>query len=244
MTTHLTTYPTRSALSLALAGCVLVFSGGVATAQSRARTPGAGAGDWSQYGGSGQTRYSPLKQITRENVNQLEMAWTFSTEENSNDATETQPIMVDGVFYGLTPTHKLVALDAATGKLLWKFDSGSQGRGPNRGLTYWTDGNDRRIYVGVGVYFYAVDARTGKAATGFGNAGRVDLREGLGRDPEKLSLGIATPGVVYKDLLIVGGRMGETRGSPPGASWSSSPRSGRISLPTCWGAARPCTWGT
>jgi quinoprotein glucose dehydrogenase len=82
-------------------------------------------------------------------VNQLQVAWTFDTKETANYATETQPIMVNGVFYGLTPTHEVIALDAATGKLFWKYDSGIAGRGPNRGLTYWTDGKAQRIFVGV-----------------------------------------------------------------------------------------------
>ena len=207
--------------------CLLVFMG----AEVFAQPPGNAKGktqDWPYYGGPGQTRYSPLKQITRENVNQLQVAWTFDTGEASGYATETQPIVVNGIFYGITPTHKVIALDPATGKQLWTFNSGVPGRGPNRGLTYWTDGKDQRIFLGSGSYLYAIDARSGKAAASFGNAGRVDLREGLGRDPEKLSLSMATPGVVYKDLLIVGGRMGETRGSPPGDIRAFDVRTGKI----------------
>lgn len=209
-------------------GLCLLVSVGLETLGQPPASPRGKTQDWPYYGGPGQTRYSPLKQITRENVNQLQVAWTFDTKETANYATETQPIMVNGVFYGLTPTHEVIALDAATGKLLWKYDSGIAGRGPNRGLTYWTDGKAQRIFVGVGLYLYAIDARTGKASAGFGRDGRVDLREGLGRDPGTLSLGLDTPGVVYKNLLIVGGRMGETRGSPPGDIRAYDARTGKI----------------
>ena len=103
------------------------------------------AQDWSVYGGPGQTRYSSLKQITRHNVSRLHVAWTYDTADGPN-ASQTQPIVVNGVLYGLTPAHKVVALNAATGNLLWRYDSGIEGRGPNRGLVYWTDGAQQRIF--------------------------------------------------------------------------------------------------
>ena len=214
-------------LKSGLIPCLLLFIAGAAFAQMPAKAKGKSR-DWPYYGGPGQTRYSPLKQITRENVNQLQLAWTFDTNESSSYASETQPIMVNGIFYGITPSHKLVALNAATGKQLWKFDSGIEGRGPNRGLTYWTDGKEERVFIGNGTYLYAIDARSGKAAASFGDAGRIDLREGLGREPEKLSLGLSTPGVVYRDLLIIGGRMAETRGSPPGDIRAFDVRTGKV----------------
>src|SRR5258706_573835 len=202
-------------LKSGLIPCLLLFIAGAAFAQIPAKAKGKSQ-DWPYYGGPGQTRYSPLKQITRENVNQLQLAWTFDTNESSSSASETQPIMVNGIFYGITPSHKLIALNAATGKQLWKFDSGIEGRGPNRGLTYWTDGKEERVFIGNGTYLYAIDARSGKAAASFGNAGRIDLREGLGREPEKLSLGLSTPGVVYRELLMIGGPMAGNAGISPG----------------------------
>src|SRR6516165_204706 len=87
--------------------------------------------DWPVYGGSLEnTHYSSLTHINRSNVNQLEVAWTFDTGEPGG--LQTSPIIVDGVLYGLTPTQKVFALDAATGKLLWKFDSGINGTQPDR----------------------------------------------------------------------------------------------------------------
>src|SRR5579863_7082570 len=96
--------------------------------------------DWPAYGGGpGGMRYSDLKQINRANVKQLAVAWTYDTADGAEDP-QTQPILVGSVLYGITPRHKAIALDGATGKLLWTFDSGMAGRGPNRSLVYWTDG--------------------------------------------------------------------------------------------------------
>src|SRR5258708_6022527 len=78
------------------------------------------------------------------------------------------------------------------------------GRGANRGVSYWTDGNDKRIFAAVLHWVYALDAATGKPIPSFGVNGRIDLREGLGRDPAKQSIIVTSPGVIYKDLFIVG----------------------------------------
>ena len=95
--------------------------------------------DWPAYGGdAGKTRHSPLTQINRDNVGELALAWSYDTGEKGD--TQTQPIVVGGVMYAYTPTHKTIALDAATGKLLWSFDSGIAGVGANRGLMYWREG--------------------------------------------------------------------------------------------------------
>ncbi|MGA3204674.1 MAG: PQQ-binding-like beta-propeller repeat protein, partial [Bryobacteraceae bacterium] len=103
-------------------------------AQPQTRT----ARNWPAYGGGPEgTRYSDLKQIDRSNVAHLQVAWTYDTADGPGDG-ETQPIMVDGVLFGLTPKHRTVALDAATGKLLWRFDSGIEGRGANRSVVYWS----------------------------------------------------------------------------------------------------------
>ncbi len=184
--------------------------------------------DWPAYGGSSEgARYSPIKQITRSNVSRLRVAWTYDCADGPGDP-QTQPIVVDGVLFGVTPKHKVVALDAATGKLLWRFDSGIPGRGPNRGLTYWAQGDDRRIFAAVQSYVYALDARTGKAIPAFGEEGRIDLREGLGRDPQKQSIALTTPGVVFKDLLIVGGRLPESLPAPPGDIRAYDVRTGKL----------------
>jgi quinoprotein glucose dehydrogenase len=184
--------------------------------------------DWPAYGGGpAGIRYSDLKQIDRGNVKQLTVAWSYDTADGAGDP-QTQPILVDGVLYGLTPRHKAIALDGATGKLLWTFDSGIAGRGPNRSVVYWTDGHAPRLFAAVQSYIYALDAHTGKAIPDFGNAGRIDLREGLGRDPEKQSIVLTSPGIIYKDLLIVGGRTPEALPAPTGDIRAFDVRTGKL----------------
>ena len=184
--------------------------------------------EWPAYGGgAAETRYSGLQQINRTNVAKLQTAWTFDTADGPGDP-QTQPIMVDGTLYGLTPKHKVVALDAATGKLRWKFDSGIEGRGANRAVVYWAEGNDRRIFASIRSFIYGLDARTGKVISGFGTNGRIDLRENLGRDPEQQSVMLTSPGIIYKDLLIMGGRLPEALPAPPGDIRAYDVRTGKL----------------
>ena len=193
--------------------------------------------DWPVYGGTAENNhYSPLTQINRGNVQRLKVAWSFDTEEPGG--LQTSPIVVEGVLYGLTPTQKVFALNAATGKLLWKFDSGIRGTQPDRGLAYWSDGSgsrkkkgeksrDRRILVGVMNFVYALDAATGQPISSFGKDGRIDLREDLGRDPALQSIYMTSPAVIYKDLMIVGGREAETLPASPGDVRAYDVRSGK-----------------
>jgi len=184
--------------------------------------------DWPAYGGGpADIRYSDLKQINRSNVKQLAVAWTYDTADGAGDP-QTQPILVKGVLYGLTPRHKAFALDGATGKLRWTFDPGVAGRGPNRSVVYWSEGTDTRLFVAVQSFLYAVDTRTGKAILSFGKDGRIDLREGLGRDPEKQSIVLTSPGIIYKDLLIVGGRTPEALPAPTGDIRAFDARTGKL----------------
>jgi quinoprotein glucose dehydrogenase len=197
--------------ALLLATCAL---GGrqVATAGHNAENPT----EWPSYGGSSDgIRYSRLTQINRSNVARLEVAWTYDAGEGPG-GTEAQPLVAGGVLYAVTPHHNMVALDAATGKPIWRFESGIAGRGANRGVACWSAGNERRIFAAVRNWVYALDGSTGKPIPGFGVNGRIDLREDLGRDPAKQSIVLTTPGVVYKDLLIVGGRTSESLPAAPG----------------------------
>ena len=183
--------------------------------------------DWPVYGGSrASDHYSDLAQINRRNVKQLAVAWTFDTEETGG--LQTSPIELDGVLYGITPSQKVFALDAATGKQLWKFDSGVKGTQPDRGLAYWSDGKDKGILVGVMNFLYALDAKTGTPIASFGKNGRIDLREDLGRDAAAQSIYLTSPGIVYKDLIIVGGREPETLPAPPGDIRAYDVRSGKL----------------
>jgi len=206
-----------------LVSCALLFS---AVARSQDKEASVSR-DWPVWGGGPEnTHYSPLAQINRSNVKRLAVAWTFDTEEQGG--LQTSPIIVGNVLYGITPTQKIFALDAATGKLLWKFDSGIKGTQPDRGLAYWSSGKDKRILAGVMNFLYALDAATGKPIPTFGEDGRIDLRKDLGRDPEKQSVALTSPGIIYKDLIIVGGRNPETLPAPPGDVHSYEVRSGKL----------------
>jgi quinoprotein glucose dehydrogenase len=184
---------------------------------------------WSYGGGPQQVRYSPLTAINRSNVAQLAVAWTYDTGETG--ALQTQPVVVDDVLYGYTPTHKTFAVNAATGAPIWTFDPGIKGSGPNRGVMYWQGGPDdpvRRVFAAVDNFIYALDAATGKPIEAFGAGGRIDLRDNLGRDPKTQGVRLTTPGVIYKDVMIVGGRVGEALPTSPGDIRAYDVRTGAL----------------
>ncbi len=162
--------------------------------------------EWRTYGGNpAGTRYSTLTQINRQNVGQLKVAWTYDTGDAFKDSEmQCQPIVVNGTLYATTPKLRLIALDPATGKLRWQFDPNPAarviGKSRNRGVTFWQDGEDQRIFLAASYYLYAVDALSGKPVASFGDNGKVDLREGLGRETEGMSISATSPGIVYKDL--------------------------------------------
>jgi quinoprotein glucose dehydrogenase len=204
--------------------CILVGGSSYAPAQSSHESR-----DWPVYGGSSENQhYSPLAQINKSNVKQLQVAWSYDTEEVGG--LQTSPLVVDGIFYGISPSQKVFALDAATGKPKWKFDSGIVGTQPDRGLAYWSsaDHKDRRIIVGVMNFVYSLNAETGEPTTSFGDHGRIDLRENLGRNPATAFVVLTSPAVLYKHLLIVGGREPETLPAPPGDIRAYDVRTGRL----------------
>ena len=174
--------------------------------------------DWPAYGGGPEdTRYSPLDQINRNNVRNLRVALELRQPRNRRSAN--QPDCRGGrAFFGITPTNKIFAVDAATGKELWKFDPHIPDGQPNRGLSYWASGEDRRVLVGIGHYEYGLDARSGKPVPQFGENGRIDLRKDLGRDFEHQSLNATQqPGIVVQgpDYSWYTGEP-ETLPAPPG----------------------------
>jgi quinoprotein glucose dehydrogenase len=167
--------------------------------------------NWASYlGDKGASHYSTLKQIDSANVAQLEVAWTWHAGDARADSSQIQcnPLVIDGVLYATTPGLKLVALDAATGHELWRF-AAEGASGVNRGLAWWTEGDDRRILFGTGQWLYAIDARTGRAIVSFGDHGRIDLSQGLGRDVHGLQIQANTPGAIYRNLIILSTRVGE-----------------------------------
>jgi quinoprotein glucose dehydrogenase len=193
--------------------------------------------DWPVYGGAAEgEHYSQLAQINKANVKQLKVAWTYDTEETGG--LQTSPIVVHGILYGISPSQKIFAVDAATGKLKWKYDPGIKGAQPDRGLAFWSSGKvgtkkggkkeDRRIIVGVMNFLYALDADTGQPVVTFGDHGKIDLRNDLDRDPATASIALTSPAVVYKDLLIVGGRDPEILPAPPGDIRAYDARTGKL----------------
>lgn len=191
--------------------------------------------EWRQFGGGPENiHYSTLDQITPENVGQLEVVWTYDTGD-AFEGSEMQcnPIIIDGVMYATTPKVRVIALDAETGELKWSFDPNTEktriGKMRNRGVMYWRDSisGDERIYFGFREHFYSLDARTGKPDSRFGKEGRIDLREGLGRNKEGMTITSTTPGVVYKDMLIIGSLVSEALPAAPGDIRAFDARTGK-----------------
>src|ERR1700690_1260016 len=175
---------------------------------------GAKNGEWRTYGGDlGNTRYAPLDQITAANFDKLEVAWRFKTD-NLGPRPETNlegtPLMVKGILYSTAGTRRsVVALDAATGELLWVHGENEGQRGAvapralsGRGLAYWTDGNEERIlYVKPGYRMFALNAKTGAVVTTFGKNGSVDLKEDDDQEIDPLSseIGLHSAPIVSKN---------------------------------------------
>ncbi|HEV2486624.1 MAG TPA: PQQ-binding-like beta-propeller repeat protein [Terracidiphilus sp.] len=219
------------ALAGAAALCAFALVGAGEFRSAKPSVPKAkdGQTDWPVYGGSPDNiHYSSLKQINTQNVAQLQKVWSYDTQEQGG--LETSPLIIDGILYAYTPTQKVFALNAATGKLIWKFTSpgGEVPARAERGLAFWRDGSDKRILAGVANYVYAIDATTGKGIPSFGKDGRIDLRDNLRGDPKSQSVSITSPGVIYKDLIILGDAVPEQLPAPPGDIRAYDVRTGKL----------------
>jgi quinoprotein glucose dehydrogenase len=195
--------------------------------------------EWRAYlGDRAATHRSPLADIGRENVARLEVAWTYDAGDASTAAStqiQFNPLVVKGVLYGTSPSLRLFALDAATGEELWSFEPDADVRlwTASRGVAFWAseeDPRDERIFFGAGPYLHAIDARTGRPIDSFGDGGRIDLNEGLGRDVGGDMLGVVanTPGTIFEDLILIGGRVNENRGAAPGHVRAFDVRTGAL----------------
>ena len=184
--------------------------------------------EWKIYGGNkSNNHYSSLKEIDTSNVSQLQVAWIYHTgDADSMTQIQVNPIVVDNILYGVSPKLKLFAVDAATGKEQWTFNpvtaNATKGKGyfsmnVCRGVTYYSDGkNDKRIFFAASSNLYCVEAITGKSILSFGNNGKIDLHNDLGKEIKDLYIATTSPGIIYKDLIIIGSRVSEEAAAAPG----------------------------
>jgi len=185
--------------------------------------------DWPIYGGNkAGNRYSHLNQINLNNVKNLQVAWIYNSDSSigqlqgmKNSEMECQPIVVNGILYGVSPSLKLFAIDAGTGKKIWEFDpfkNGSPRITNCRGVVYWENGVDKRILYSAGSSLFEISASTGLPIESFGVAGKIDLHLGLdiNYDVSNLYVAATSPGAIYKNTLILGSAVSEGGDAAPG----------------------------
>jgi len=218
-----------SILALLIAASVAARQRGDQPA-AEAATAGPMGTNWTTYlGGTNRTNFSGLTQIDKSNVARLQVAWTYETGDRGE--YQSNNLVVDGVVYTASPTRKVIALDAASGKELWRWDpttvrAGATGN-RQRGLVYWANeqGGESRLFTGVGNYLYALDPKSGTLISSFGEKGSLHLGTGTeaagGGGPVNISLN--TPGLVYKDMYIVSGN-----GNGPGSVRAYDVRTGAL----------------
>ncbi|MEZ2413840.1 PQQ-binding-like beta-propeller repeat protein [Muriicola sp. E247] len=181
--------------------------------------------NWSHYlGDPARTHYSVLNEIDTANVHLLKPVWQYESgtiDSESRSQIQTNPLIINDILYGITPKNSLFAIKADTGKYLWQFNpelEDESGLGLSRGVSVWIDKKAQkgRLFYASGYTLFAIDMESGKLIPEFGEQGRIDLRRGLDRDPNTIPMVLTTPGAVYKDLLILGGRTSESPGAAPG----------------------------
>lgn len=209
----------RLAVRLALFGLLIAQ---LAAACLAADAPKTAPGEWRHYGGDGaSTKYSSLDQINQENAGQLKMAWQWDSPDAplqkanrglGSFAYETTPLLVGGTLYTSTSLSQVAAINPTTGETLWVFNPEvyKAGRPTNlgyvhRGIAYWTDGRQERLYLaGHDAYLYAIDAKTGKAISEFGDEGRVNLAKAIPFAINARNYTMTSPPVICRDVVVVG----------------------------------------
>ncbi|GAB5561280.1 MAG: hypothetical protein SynsKO_29270 [Synoicihabitans sp.] len=212
--------PRRFGSSLLTFGAVSCLTFSIATAEARLDN----IVDWGIYRGDSKgVQYSDLSQIHAANVGDLEPVWTYqSGDARRGSSIYSNPIIVGGRMFFTSPTLRAIALDATTGEEVWVFNpekfpgAPKTGTGRNRGVTYWEEGSDQRIFHFVKNRVYALDAQTGQPIVSFGQGGFLDLREHLDVDPATASVEVTTPGIIFENNLIIASRVPEGYRSTPG----------------------------
>ncbi|GJM30434.1 MAG: hypothetical protein DHS20C17_30690 [Cyclobacteriaceae bacterium] len=191
--------------------------------------------NWPVYlGDKHNQHYSPLSQINKDNVTELKLAWEFNTgdlDSAVNTQIQCNPIIIDGVLYGSTPKLKIFALEAATGEPIWTFDPStlvSYELNVNRGVTYWEEGEDKRILFTAGAHLFAVNAENGQLIQSFGKSGVASLKTNLGDWAQDLFVVARTPGIIFEDLLIIGSVVSEGAQAAPGYIRAYSVKTGEV----------------
>ena len=170
---------------------------------------------WSDYlGGPERNHYSTLYQIDTNNVEKLSIAWIYNAPDTGQ--MQMNPVMANGVVYGVTAAMKAFALDAATGKQLWIYNDSSKATGTCRGVAFWENGEDKRILYTVGPNLIELNAANGKPIISFGNNGKINLHTGLPEAAKNKFITSTTPGTIYKNLIIMPTRVAEDASAAPG----------------------------
>lgn len=187
-----------------------------------------GTREWKEYlGGPERNHFSPLDQINAGNVNKLQIAWQYHTGDSGQ--IQCNPIIIDGVMYGMTATTRPFAVNAATGAQIWKGESdGPDNYSSSRGVAYWEDGEDKRILYTSGPWLIALNAKTGKPVPSFGMNGRTSLKSGLGETAAEKMVISNTPGTVYKDIIVMPLRLSEGSDASLGHVQAFNIRTGKI----------------
>jgi quinoprotein glucose dehydrogenase len=226
---------------------ILSLAIGIALLSSAAHAQSVG---WATPSGDpGAMRFSPLETVNRRNVARLKLAWTWKTGEKGvresasqkaarPGAFQTSPVVIGDTMYLSTPYAAVAALDARTGRELWRYDpetwrAGQPSNGTgfvHRGIATWSSGGQRRVFINARWKLVALDARTGKPIPTFGAAGEVDLIKGLRRPVNKLHYTNTSPPVVVGNVIIVGNGVGDRlryRNDPPGDVQGFDARTGK-----------------
>lgn len=180
--------------------------------------------EWGIYRGDKKAnQYAEMGQINAANVHRLKPVWEYRTgDADKTSNMYSNPIVIDEIMYFSTPALNAVALNAVTGEEIWVFNSSTYNkdqkvlRGRNRGVTYWEGQEGKRIFLFVRDRVYAIDANSGELIPSFGEGGHIKLTAELGMDSEKAYIEVTTPGIIYKDLLIMGSKVPEDYQSTPG----------------------------